>query len=220
MRFGTIVLVVALLLSTLCRNVDAWQLTITGQHHIWNSVDPSATHVVGIENPGASTDPLFAWSLGLEIVPDASATGTLEFASATVPNEYLLAGRSGGLIPPFAGPSTSIAPIGDSDALFTGILVPGTGKSLLASTFVASPDAQGLFRIFAVGDPFTGSNWFSSDFQNTRSFANAPFTGGPVEIGSITIVPEPSSLLLGGQLIVATMLLAWRAGLARGATRT
>ncbi len=189
---------------------QAWQLTLTGQHLVWNPAAPSPTHVVGIENLESSTDPLFAWSLGLQIVPDPTATGTVQFASTTIPGDYLLAGRSGGLVPAFAGPATSISPMGDSDDLFEGVVVPETGKNLLATTFVASPDALGLFYIFAVPDPFAGANWFSDDFQNAQAFANVPFTGGPVLIGSINVVPEPSALLLIGQMSLALALFSWR----------
>jgi hypothetical protein len=194
MRFGSSILLAAVLAVSPSSVASA--LSITGEDLVWNQLDPSPIYIVGIQNLEASTDPLFAWSLGLEIVPDAGAVGTLQFDSATLPPDYLLDGRSGGLTPALSGPTTSIAPIGDSDSDFTGIEVPSTGKNLLATTLVASPDAQGLFRIFAVGDPFTGSNWFSDDFENTRAFANVPFTGGPVEIGSITIVPEPSTAAL------------------------
>jgi hypothetical protein len=186
----------ALALSAFSGVAYGWQLTITGQNHVWNLADPSPTHVVGIENPTNSTDPLFAWSLGLTITPDISATGTLEFATATPPSDYLLDGRSGGLAPTFSGPAASIAPIGDTDSLFTGIIVPETGKNLLATTFTTSPDALGVFYISAVPDEFTGSNWFSSDFENVRYFENVPLTGGPVVIGSITVVPEPGTLTM------------------------
>lgn len=210
MRFSTTVLVVALVLSGLSGSVSAWQLNLTGQHHVWNPVDPSPTHFVGIENPGGSIDPLFAWSLGLQITPDPSALGSVSFAGASVPINYLLAGRSGGVTPAFAGPASSIEPIGDTDSMFTGIVVPGAGKNLLATTFVASPDAEGLFRIFAVPDQFTGANWFSSDFLNARDFENVPFDGEPVEIGSIMIVPEPSTVLLASQIAVGLVLFTRR----------
>lgn len=224
MRFGTIVLIVAIVLSGFPAIIHAWQLNLTGQDYTWNPVDPSPTHIVGIENPGGSTDPMFAWSLGLLITADASAIGSLEFVSATLPADYLLDGRSDGLSPAFVGPTASIAPIGDTDSLFTGIVVPGTGKNLLATSFVASPDANGIFYISAVPDEFTGANWFSSDFENARDFGNVPFGGGPVVIGSITVVPEPSSLRLIGQVLAILLLLSWhcrrRAAVASDAVRT
>lgn len=210
MRLGTITLTVAIFIAAHSGNVQAWQLNVTGQDYVWNPIESSPTHIVGIENPSESPDLLFAWSLGLVITPDVSAMGSLEFASATLPSDYLLAGRSEGLEPAFSGPATSIAPIGDTDSLFTGIVVPDAGKNLLATTFVASPDAKGLFYVSIVPDEFTGANWFSSDFENARDFDNVPFGGGPVVIGSITIVPEPSTLLLIGQLLVIMLLLSWR----------
>ena len=209
-QFRSRVAIFILLTALVPVSADAWQLRVTGENLVWSRNTPSPAHFVGIENPTASADPLFAWSLGLTITPDPAATGLLEFAGATFPDDYLLDGRSGGLVPAFSGPSTSISPIGDSDSLFTGIIVPATGKNLLATTFTASLDAAGTFYISAIPDEFTGSNWFSSDFQNVREFQNVSFGGGPVVIGSVTIVPEPSTMLLVSELIAAVALLVYR----------
>ena len=137
----------------------------------------------------------------------------MQFATATLPSNYLLNGRSEGLTPAFSGPAASIMPIGDNDSLFTGIVVPTSGDNLLATTFTASSGASGVFHIYAVADPTTGSNWFSSDFSNVRDFANVPFNGDPVLLGNVTLVnavPEPASaalLMVGGSL---ALLLARR----------
>jgi hypothetical protein len=174
----------------------AGQLSLSGQNPIWNPQQASSPEfVVGVANTSSTTDPLFAWQLGLEILSLPGATGSLQFNTAQLPPNYLLTGRSGGLTPAFTGPATSIAVISDSDSQFLGIIVPATGTALLETDFVASPNARGVFQIAVVPDQFQGASWFSSDF-GARNFANAPFGGGPVAIGTVTVVPEPSGLLL------------------------
>jgi len=189
---------------------SAGQLSLSGQHLDWNpAASPSPLNIIAVENTEGTTDPLFAWSIGARIVRDASATGELWFADATLPTDYLLAGRSGGLTPPFAGPTEAILPIGDtdSDPSFSGVVVPPGASNLLATAFVASPDASGTFWILVIPDSFTGCNWFSGDFV-ARDFANVPFGSDGVVIGSITVVPEPSAAVLG--FIAAAMLAAVR----------
>ena len=144
-------------------------------HNIqWNTSSPSPVMVFGIENTSSTTDKLYGWQLGLEIVPETGAKGTLLFNTATVPTSYLLAGRSGGLDfgPAFSGfPIATIPVVGDTDSpgtgLIPGVLVPSTGKNLLQVDFDALPGTSGVFDIMAVPDLFNGSNWYSSDF--TRS---------------------------------------------------
>ena len=189
---AAILIVIAVSNSSLADN-----FALTGEDLTWNPLsDTSPTFVIGIANPDNLADPLFGWSLGLEIVPAAGAIGSLEFASATLPDDYLLDGRSDGLVPPFSPPDTTIRPIADSDSEFTGIVVPASGKNLLALTFAGSPDIQGQFQILAVPELFTGSNWFSADFENAREFGNVPFDGDPFVLGTVTIVPEPAGVPL------------------------
>jgi len=177
----------------------------------WNPASPSPVMVFGIENTTSTTDKLYGWQLGLEIVPGAGATGSLRFNEATLPTSYLLDGRSGGLVPSFSGPSATISVIGDTDSLFTGVTVPSSGKNLLHVDFDALPGTSGLFYVKAVPDLFNGSNWYSSDF-NARDYANVPFGGGSVTLGSINVVPEPSTIALLTTLSLAgaPALLRWR----------
>ncbi|HEY4233762.1 MAG TPA: hypothetical protein VGM76_10065 [Lacipirellulaceae bacterium] len=194
MRFSAGALL--LFVSLTANFAAAGQLSLSGQDLVW---DPQQTaspeFVVGVANTAGTTDPLFAWQLGLEILPLPGATGSLQFNSADYPPNYLLDGRSDGLTPPFTGPASSITVISDSDSEFTGVIVPTSGMALLQTDFVASPGTQGVFQIAVVPDEFQGANWFSSDFT-ARDFANVPFGGGPVVIGTVTVVPEPDMILL------------------------
>ena len=163
----------------------------------WRTDSTSPVMVFGIENPASTDDLLHAWQLGLAIVARSGTTGGLQFNTATLPSSYLLDGRSDGLFPPHSGPADTISVIGDSDSLHTGVWVDPTGRNLLQVDFVALPGTSGVFDIKAAPDLFNGCNWFSSDFQ-VRGYANVPFDGGPVSLGTVTVVyvPEPSTLLL------------------------
>lgn len=200
-------------------------LTLSGQTLDWDTTSqPSPTFTVGIANNGV-TDTLQGWSLGLEIVAGSGASGTLSFATATLPStNYLLNGNSQvqeglGFIPGNPTlPATSILPI--ADFIFTGttgVTVPSSGDNLLSLTFAAS-SMQGTFQIVEIPDPNTGSYWFSGS-NTIVSFGNSPFggtsnnptTGTPVSIGSLTLsaqqtVPEPHSvwLLLSGLATLVT----------------
>ena len=180
-------------------------------HNIqWNTALASPQMVFGIENTSSTTDPLYAWQLGLEIVPRNGAVGTLQFNTATLPPSYLLQGRSYGLITSFSEPAAKISVIGDSDSLLTGVSVPSSGKNLLMVDFSALPGTSGLFDITVVPDLFNGCNWYSSDF-NARSYENVPFGGGAVILGTVNVmsVPEPSviAMLLAGSLVAAPAIL-------------
>jgi hypothetical protein len=112
----------------------------------WNPTASSPVMVFGIENTTSTTDKLYGWQLGLEIVSESGATpGGLRFKTATLPTSYLLESRSGGLIPSFSGPAATISVIGDTDSLFTGVSVPSSGKNLLQVDFDALPGASGLY---------------------------------------------------------------------------
>jgi hypothetical protein len=171
--------------------------------------------VIGIDNTTGISDVLYGWQLGLEIVPQSGATGSLRFKTAALPDAaYLLDGRSDGLTPAFSGPADTIKIIGDTDSLFSGVSVPPSGKNLLQLDFDALPGSFGLFYIKAVPDLFNGCNWFSGDFS-ARDYVNVPFSGGSVILGSVNVVPEPSLavlLLSGLSVLVSRLFLSQKTG--------
>jgi len=197
--------------ASTCVNADQMSISFhapasSSVHDIqWNPTTSSPVMVFGIENDTSPpTEKLYGWQLGLEIVPETGATGTLRFKTATVPDSYVLEGLTSGP-PPLAAPAATIPVIGDADLVqFTGILVPSSGKNLLQVDFDVLPGTSGLFYIKAVPDQFNGCNWYSSDF-NARDFVNVPFGGGAVSLGSVNVVPEPGTFVLlsaGGLIVV------------------
>ena len=62
--------------------------------------------------------------------------------------------------------------------------------------FLASSNASGLFGIYALeGAALT--QWTDSNL-NTQFFTNVPDGTGMVLIGEVSVVPEPSALVLAG----------------------
>lgn len=205
---------VAVLIGALagtCVNADVISISFhdpasSSIHDIqWDPTSSSPEMVFGIENATSPPiDKLYGWQLGLEIVAETGATGTLRFKTATMPDSYVLAGLTSGP-PPLAAPAATIPVIGDADLVqFTGTLVPASGKNLLKVDFDVLPGTSGLFFIKAVPGQFNGSNWYSSDFT-ARDFVNVPFSGDAVILGSVNVVPEPGTFILlsTGGLIVA-----------------
>jgi hypothetical protein len=176
----------------------------------WNPASSSPVMVFGIENATSPPiDRLYGWQLGLEIVPGPGATGTLRFKTATVPDSYVLAGLTGGPTP-LSAPAATIPVIGDADLVqFTGALVASSGKNFLKVDFDVLPGTSGLFFIRAVPDLINGSNWYSGDFT-ARDFENVPFGGGAVSLGSVNIVPEPSTVILLVIGLLGTGVLTFR----------
>jgi len=173
----------------------------------WNGVVASPTFTVGVSDPNGeitANNQLWAWSLGLEI-QRVSGSGSLEFATATLPlSNYLLAGNSGGLsIPNTTFPSTTVLPAGDSAN--AGLSSIPAGSNLLALTFSITSGTSGVFDIVATGDPTVGSYYFTS--ADGINFNQFPFAGVPLDgsqtqtLGQVTVtapasVPEPCAALL------------------------
>jgi len=73
-----------------------------------------------------------------------------------------------------------------------------------------SPGAQGTWTVFGINDRFDTSNWFDGVTFDTNAFSNlatAPITNPQsytsLTLGTITAVPEPSSLAIAGSAIAA-----------------
>jgi hypothetical protein len=199
-----------LLLTVMALPARADSLTISGQNLSWTGSGSSPTFTVAIENPGGGvTDTLAGWQLGLSIAAQSGATGSLSFATATLPANYLLNGNSEvqngmSFIPndPVL-PATSIPAIADVIATVTGVTVPAAGDNLLALTFSAAAGTTGVFDIYATAPTSsfaTGSYWLDASFNN-ENFAQLSTGGGELLLGQITItpstvIPEPQSVVL------------------------
>jgi len=177
-------------------------LRIWGDDAQWSPSGGSAfDYVVSINNTSGTQDPLIGWQMRLEVQGRVGSSGRVWFESAAIPTDYVLEGHSAGLLPSFSGPADVIPMIGDSDPLLTGVVVPSQGAPLMALRLDRSDDAMGVFDFVAFPGQFDGSSWFSSDVFSgvVRDFENVPFGGGPVAVGSVSIVaevPEPAGITL------------------------
>lgn len=149
------------------------------------------------------------WQIGLDIVPAASAVGTVGFEAASEPTDYLFAGSSSPFaipsLPQPAPPSSVVV----SDALIfasTGVpLLANTPKSIVLLDFSVSANAEGLFNL--VLSPFDANSISSSSWSpqlvfnpmDAMEFDNAQvgssFESRIVASIHITSVPEPSTVI-------------------------
>lgn len=161
---------------------------------------------------------LFAWSLGLRVVPLSGATGTV-----TIDQASLAYAANNILTDPFpsAGPQlTPNAPttgditIGSSSNAFNAyaVLNQAANQTLAGIKFNSSSDASGNFALQLVDSGALQSTYWTDDSFTDRGFQvnGAAFVSG-AELGQIEVfaaVPEPGSLLLTGGLVACA---AWRA---------
>src|SRR5262245_6366734 len=141
------------------------------------------------EPASGPNDNLLAYQVRLTIVPQGGATGTLSFATPATgpgpePPNYVLPDNVGlsvtnsgsGLFffDVFLSPST------------TGVDVPDSpGQNLLAMTYSASADAQGLFSVMAV--PGATNTVWTDNTLATREFTNMAGAMSPVAIGEVLV---------------------------------
>jgi len=94
------------------------------------------------------------------------------------------------------------------------LLSANTQYGVGSVSFSASADAQGSWTVFAVQQQ-GGSlkTYWIDEFNQDRPFENIPFASGgnyAIPIGTISVVPEPSSLVLAASAVVAAAGFGWR----------
>lgn len=193
-------------LSIIARSTSAdLMIGVDGSTDIqFNPENAAPTITINIQNSSGSADLVVGWSLGLQVVPEAGAVGTLAIESATLPSsDYLFAGRSQGLSTSATFPTTSLMPIFDSDT--QDGLVVSTFANLLSVT-LNTTDAVGKFKVVAFGNKFNGTNITKVDGQDfpTVPLDNLAFENS-FELASITVVPEPSPFVF----LVLVGLIVW-----------
>ena len=162
--------------------------------------DPLTVRIVNDTAVSLSEDFLTGWELELMILPDAGASGSLQFNSPTSGSS--LAEPSGYIFGSVSNFGIGVTNSGttlnafDLDFPFSGgASIPADpGASLLTLDFEAAPASSGVFGIYAVDGP-AHSSWVDANEPNQqrRAFVNVPDGSGPVRIGEVTIVPDTSA---------------------------
>lgn len=148
------------------------------------------------------------FGLALQLIPQAGASGTVQFANFVVP-------AANGILPDPGDPQfelngiTNLSPVNGS-AVATPVallmneaaeeqetVVPtGVLKNLGVVQVVSSPSAVGTWTLYAVNDAFGRSYWTDA-FGNETPLDQLPATNGTaLAIGTVTVVPEPSQMAL------------------------
>jgi hypothetical protein len=214
--FAAILLTNCLSTADFCRQVHAASISVT---------TPDATHIVpkgqltasmriNLKNDEPIPVSLAVWFISLEVVADANATGSVQFASVSQPLDYFVEGAT-----PFGpqlvigGPPPTIhASFSDAALLSpTGVEAAGNATvSLFDLHLSVSSDALGKFRI--VMFPFDGpqpssSSWSTGNDPGTPlQFSNTLAERTLVEI-NVVDVPEPTvTTMATGLLAVAFTL--------------
>jgi hypothetical protein len=183
--------------------LSAASLSLTADNLSWdaNSGPISPALLVRVANVQTvnDADRLAGWQLNLKLQPTPGATGTLRFNSANVPAaNYLLEGNSAGMLSSIDAAGTTLTAFDDDDSLPIGVAVPATGKALLALDFNTPNLATGTFQLLALAPPAGFTQWGDATPAD-RFFTNVPNgSTAPIVLATITIVPEPSTLAIGG----------------------
>lgn len=173
---------------------------------------------------GAITN-LIGWSIGFQVVPIGAPTGSLTVGLLSKPAVNPMPAGDVDLGQPAFGILANSA-VENGSPNFWGISAAAlddvqtvnssTSYNLGAVNFTLSANATAgdSWGIYAVQQPSTFiKSFWSDDGFNPIGFGNwqtLPNPVGSVQIGTISAVPEPSSLMLAGSAIVAAGWYSWR----------
>lgn len=173
------------------------------------------------ESSGSAITTFNSWALIMQVIPQPGATGTATITGliSSVTNPALAAPGE----PLFDNAYTTNVPVNDTiNAYQVGIANDtnavttfALGQTYNAGDFTVSlsPDASGSWSIFVLNDENNTTSWLTAGGAAT-AFGNSAVAGEGLytstQIGTISAVPEPSSLVLAGSAIVATCWYSWR----------
>ncbi|HEY5312456.1 MAG TPA: hypothetical protein VIK18_08040, partial [Pirellulales bacterium] len=139
----------------------SWSDVLTGTE-TWNrGAAPSGSLSIAIPvlngtSAGSQTATMFGWALGIEIIPEAGASGTLTVSSLANPSNNALTGSPGN---PSAFVGSDYVTISNTNNNTVGSQVPTSGDNLVSFN-LTSTNAVGTFKIVAFNDASNGySNW-------------------------------------------------------------
>ena len=188
----------------------------------------TGTLYISAMNTGTASIDFGALALGIQIVANGSPAGDITLSGVDAPensvwfdpstsgpnNDTLVNGDINGTSSYFL-----VEILGDVDAEGNyGVLLPGETADLAMLNFTADASAFGTWNIFVVNEEAesgeTVSNITDGNF-NPVQFSNLtapafPASGVSVQVGSVIVVPEPSTLTLAGLGCALVGYAAWK----------
>lgn len=176
---------------------------------------------------GTSITNFNAWGMILQLIPEPGSTGTATLLGFTDPAVNPSLGPTSTpptvtsfsfddqyfLLAPVNGTTDAYALALGNDTASITTWALGQSYNLADLTVQLSADATGSWTLFAINDENGSGNWMAPN-GNLTAFGNLP-TGSAggytvLPLGTISAVPEPSTLMLGGSAVVVAGLFGWR----------
>lgn len=202
--------------------LEAGLLRLTGETIIWDPSDTpvSPRMVIGIINEAPDAERLVGWQLTLSIVAQPGAVGTLQFNAASLPDNYVLAGLPNAFSATFPNaPARDMLRVFDENTTLAGATIPASGSNLVAIDFTTPDGAVGNFDVYALPG-LANSIWTEITTAQQRDFEGLLRTSStPLWLGTVTAVPEPSGLALGGLATLFFSAIGFRRVVRRQALR-
>lgn len=176
------------------------------------SIAPGTTGSItfSVTNVDSVSEPDFIdWQLGVQIIPTGGNVGTISFGTLGPAASDQVPGGSLSITQPTDASLTNpINGTRDYKRLYIettdapSTLLPGNSYNLGTLSLSASADAAGSWDVYAVQENSTKRSYWETQTVFQQSFGNLLTGGGDValRIGTITVVPEPST---AGMLVVA-----------------
>lgn len=192
----------------------------------------SGSLTLSLSNDAGDITNFNGWVVGIQFLPTLGTTGSLSLTSLTQPATNPAVTTSPGT--PVIDPDlqmfdaefnpllvngtdlfTSVS-ITSSSSTQTQTLFGSTSYNLGTLTFSASGDAAGTWNLYAINpNQLDGEkSWWYTNGLNTISYGNllSPSSGpaNSIQLGTISAVPEPSSLMLTASALVGAGWYGWR----------